>query len=226
MKTYFPVIQFLIMTVAFTFTGCSDLFLSRTFIDEMEKDSDGFFVAGKDFNVVPGDNGNAYHSRQEIMERTPASRKEKESMDQEKMLARELAQKESALGVEEYEKYMQVKPSLETTSEQIYYLNLSSREKDSYLVSKGVKDYRPNPQSLTYGNSKSQFFLISGQEKEDQDLRVGMDKNELTRNWGRPNKVDVAGNPRNQNERWTFSSGGKAKQVYIENGVVQGWSLE
>ena len=51
-------------------TGCAFM-ENRTFITEMEQESDGVFVAGRDFRTVPGDTGKAYRSREDIMMRTP-----------------------------------------------------------------------------------------------------------------------------------------------------------
>jgi hypothetical protein len=43
--------------------------------------------------------------------------------------------------------------------------------------------------------------------------------------WGRPAQVEVAGNPDNENERWTFFESGSMRQVYFESGSVQGWNI-
>ena len=59
-----------------TFTSCAGLLQNRTFIDEMDRESDGLFVAGRDFDAVPGDSGSAYRSNDEIRMRTPASESE------------------------------------------------------------------------------------------------------------------------------------------------------
>jgi hypothetical protein len=226
MKRVMTTPLFVILMAISLLPSCAELFGNRSFIDEMERDTDGFFVPGKDFMTISGDGGNPYRTRKEILERTPASRKEKERYNEERSLNEELANKESLLSAEEYEKYIQVRPQLESVSEQIYYLNLKTRERDSYLVTKGIKEYRPDPRDLNFSNAKSQFFLITGQEKDESELKVGMDKNELTKAWGRPSNIEIAGNPRYQNERWSFRVGGKTKKVFLENGVVQGWSME
>ena len=50
-----------------------------------------------------------------------------------------------------------------------------------------------------------------------------MSKQEVMSRWGRPDYVEVAGNPRLENEKWTFLINGKQGHVYFENGQVQGW---
>ena len=47
----------------------------------------------------------------------------------------------------------------------------------------------------------------------------------VVKSWGNPSKVDVAGDPKNQNERWTFYEKNKVKRVYFEKGLVNGWDI-
>ena len=49
----------LTMNLLFTLTGCAGMLANRSFIDEMDRDTDSFWVAGEDFNVTAGDNGRA-----------------------------------------------------------------------------------------------------------------------------------------------------------------------
>jgi outer membrane protein assembly factor BamE (lipoprotein component of BamABCDE complex) len=63
-------------------------------------------------------------------------------------------------------------------------------------------------------------------ERELPELFVGMKKDDVVRNWGRPARIEVAGDPSYQNERWAFYFNGKTKNVYFENGKVQGWELD
>jgi hypothetical protein len=53
-----------------------------------------------------------------------------------------------------------------------------------------------------------------------------MQKSTVISSWGRPVKVEIAGDPRNENEKWSFSENGKMRHVYFESGVVQGWTVD
>ena len=54
-------------------TSCSVFMPDRSFIEEMNRESDPFLVAGRDFPVVAGDSGEVHRSREEIQKRTPSS---------------------------------------------------------------------------------------------------------------------------------------------------------
>jgi hypothetical protein len=41
--------------------------------------------------------------------------------------------------------------------------------------------------------------------------------------FGRPTRVEVAGNPSYENERWLYSVNGATKYIYFESGRVEGW---
>ena len=43
-------------------------------------------------------------------------------------------------------------------------------------------------------------------------------------NWGRPDRMDVAGDPKFQNERWAYQRDGVTNYIYFENGRVEGWN--
>ena len=62
--------------------------------------------------------------------------------------------------------------------------------------------------------------------KDNNELLLGMDKKTVMKKWGRPTRIDVAGNPTNENERWSFYYNGKVRQVYFEKGVVNGWVID
>lgn len=62
------------------------------------------------------------------------------------------------------------------------------------------------------------------------DVRVGMNKQDVLFAWGQPQETFVAGDPRHQNEKWVYYVGlssqlGKAnaRAIYFENGFVSGW---
>lgn len=200
-------------------TGCAALLSGRTFIDEMDRESDSFWVAGEDFQTTAGDTGNAYRSRQEIMDRTPLDGLTKQEIEDKRSLRKEIAMKVNALSDEEYKQYSGVRDSLETDSEKAYYLSLPRGEKEDYLRTKFFSAYKRDsrsPASQDFGYMRSKATKVG----------IGMKKDDIVRIWGRPMQVDVAGDPRYENERWSFYDGSKVRQIYFENGVVSGWILE
>ncbi len=69
--------------------------------------------------------------------------------------------------------------------------------------------------------------LLRGHTNQRKGLYVGMDKQAVIRSWGKPYRIEVAGNPKNQNERWIFNKGNsRIDYVYFESGIVQGWEIE
>ncbi|MBP5296575.1 MAG: hypothetical protein J6Y94_04505 [Bacteriovoracaceae bacterium] len=205
-------------------TGCADLFLNRTYQSQMLLDRDQFFVAGRDFAVVPGDRDNPYRSDEEIQRRTPASGPEALRHQRDAALQDELAQKESMLSGSEYQKYLKAKENLEGISERIYYLNLNPQDRETYLISRGINEYKAP--RMTYQQQRSQFFLLSGQDYTAQELERGMTKEQLLHLYGQPAKIEVAGNPAYQNERWSFKVNGRWQWVYLENGRVVGLNAD
>jgi hypothetical protein len=184
--------------------GCADLFVERTFTREMDNDPDGLWVADQDFPVVPGDTGKAYRNRRDVLSRTPAT------------LEAELDQKLQKLTEQEYAEFMNNTRYMETTSEKIYYLDLPSVRRSEY-----ISDKKESSAAQRLG-----ILEIRDSRRENQDISVGMNKQEVVELWGRPSKIDIAGNPRLQNERWTFMGNGAARYVYFESGSVQGWGLD
>ncbi len=185
---------------------------NRTFISEMENDTDGFFVAERDFNVTAGDNGQAYRTLSEIRDRTPASKMEQEKYLSDAYLEEELTDLEAKLSYNEITQYQAYKDKLATTSEKIYFLKLRNYQaKDEYLVGKGLK------------KEETDDFSVSSAVNVG-DIIVGMDKSSVIKSWGRPNRVDIAGDPSYQNERWAFYRNGRLKYIFFERGVVNGWT--
>ncbi len=78
-------------------------------------------------------------------------------------------------------------------------------------------------QQSSYGSS----YETTGIE----NLRLGMNKNNVQRYLGRPGLVEVAGNPKYGFERWTYETSvptlrGYMKErrvIYFEKGQVVGW---
>ena len=207
------------MNLLFTLTGCAGMLANRSFIDEMDRDTDSFWVAGEDFNVTAGDNGRAYRTREEIRDRTPQDGLTQEEIQHNALLAKELSRKINAMSDDEYTQYVGIRDKLETDSEKAYYLNLAKYEREEYLRTKFFTAYQNNnrsPASHDFGFKRPKTTTVG----------VGMNKSDIMKIWGRPMQVDVAGDPRYENERWSFYDGSQVKQIYFENGVVSGWILE
>ena len=184
----------------------------RTYTDEMESQEEGMFVPNRDFQVVSGDSGDASISRRELLRRTPASRLEKEKYFEDLTLEDELAKLEDEQSQGMSEHYVRYRDRLKTKSEKIYFLKLATiRDRDDYLVSKGLY--------------QGQHSNVSPQEESaisNHELAQGMDKEAVLKSWGRPDLVEVAGNPKYENERWVYKRNRKTEYVYFEGGQVEG----
>ena len=124
--------------------------------------------------------------------------------------------------MKERELYNEVQTQFEGPSEKIYYLSLSPSERREYLDVKRI-DYGPR----SYGSYRSPSRgLASLAPIYRETLQLGMTKDQVVSTWGRPARVEVAGNPRNENERWAFYDNGRVKYVYFEGGAVQGWNVQ
>ena len=209
----------LLLTILVFSTSCAQFLAKRSFIDEMNNETDSFWVAGRDFQQASGDTGTAYRTREEVMQRTPLDGATKEEVERARSVQSELTRKVNKLSEEQYSKYQTVRSYLKTDSEKIYYLGLSEYERDSYVQTKMFSVYREKirrPASHDFGYKTAKA----------PEVNVGMRKNDVMKSWGRPAKVDVAGNPKYQNERWSFYDNGQMKQVYFENGKVSGWVVD
>lgn len=206
-------------------TGCAGMYYpQRTYIDQMEQE-DSFFVAGQDFPVVTGDKGFEGRTPEEVISRTPASAATQKERLQYKSVREELAAKVNNLTEYEMEEYRAALEFLPTDSDKIYFLNLPRHERLEYLMARG---YSPEI-SQKYLKDKSEAKGMSFFESRAvrvSEISVGMTKTTIVQAWGQPNRVDVAGNPVNENERWSYYDGGKVRQVYFEGGKVEGWSIE
>ena len=76
-----------------------------------------------------------------------------------------------------------------------------------------------------YRERNSGISLLKMREFGRSEIRSGMDKKAVLEKWGRPVRVDIAGDPAKQNERWSFNHSGRWRQIYFEGGVVQGWHM-
>jgi outer membrane protein assembly factor BamE (lipoprotein component of BamABCDE complex) len=50
-----------------------------------------------------------------------------------------------------------------------------------------------------------------------------MSKSDVMNHLGHPTRVEVAGNPSYENERWLYTRNGASNYVYFEAGHVEGW---
>lgn len=212
--------KILSLALIWQLVGCAHMLENRSFIDQMDNQQEDIFVPGEDFAYVPGDSGVPYRSKEEIAMRTPASEYESKRSAENSSLYRELSYRERRLSVREREMYNFVRDQLETPSEKIYYLSLSPTERREYLDSRKV-DY---PQvGYRRGGARG---LASLQPVYRNSLELGMTKDDVVNVWGRPARVEVAGNPTHENERWAFYENGSIKYVYFEGGAVQGWNIQ
>lgn len=210
---------FLLMILSM-FTGCAEFMRNRSFVDEMENQDEDLFVANRDFPTVAGDSGMAYRSREEIKGRTPASEMEISQRAEERSIYKELRDKESVLSPYQQSLYRVAEQYLETPSEKIYFLNLSDSEKLEYLDARNFRSYRANTKV------RGARELASLQPVYGKTLNMGMSKDDVINSWGRPSRVDIAGNPANQNERWAFYGNGAVRYIYFEGGRVEGWNVQ
>ncbi len=211
----------MMLSILILSSSCSMLLPDRSFFAEMERESDGFYNPGKDFPVVSGDTGEVGRSREEIKLRTPASDRAKKQNIETLSLAEELKTKEENLflGSNEplKEKYKLDKKFLQTDSDKLYYLSLTPSERETYIESKKL-DLKEELEQKTR--------MVERHSIRSSELFLGMNKDEVVQMWGKPARVEIAGNPSHQNERWSFLEDGSVKQVYFEGGKVQGWALD
>ena len=198
-------------------SSCSLMLPDRSYIDEMERNDDAISIPGIDFPVVSGDTGEVGRSREEVQARTPASERTKRLRSESDSLGHELVQKEAGLEEDEMERYSHDKKFLQADSDKLYYLSLSPYDRETYIATK-KDDLRDDL------NPKRN--ILSKRSIHSSELFLGMAKSEVVEVWGKPARVEIAGNPQNQNERWSFVEDGSVRQVYFEAGKVQGWALD
>lgn len=207
----------------FAFASCAALLEPRTFADKMsDGEEEGIFVPGKDFPVANGDTGKQYLSKDEIRSRTPASAYQAGLENERNSVSEELAELEGSMTPEEFERYEKIKGQFPSNSDRVYYLRLSPSEKYNYLNTLGIRSQADSPVRSTYGA----LSYLRSYQRTSRELFLGMDKDQVVDRWGRPDRVEIAGNPREGNERWTFQDNGGSKRIYFERGKVQGWVQE
>jgi hypothetical protein len=201
--------------VLFSMVSCDSLLIHREHEDVMDNEGESLFQPNKDFPVLSGDPGKKQMTKEEWDERIPKNKEEKKQFSQVQMLQKELSDLEDNLNDHEYEHYQLHKEKLSSISEKIYFLKISSiKQRDFFLFNKGKLD------TFTQVNTDVRQAI------RERSVVVGMSKEAVMQSWGRPVRVEVAGNPRWENERWSFLEYGKMKTVYFERGVVSGWDMD
>ncbi|WP_408097761.1 hypothetical protein ACJVC5_02275 [Peredibacter sp. HCB2-198] len=199
----------------FLLTGCAELYTGRSYLSEMENNNDArYFNPREDFPVVGGDSGRYWNTEEETRDRTPASEGDLAEENRKRSLRDELRKLEDSQSDDGSELYQKHKHQLKTVSERIYFLELPPSERYEYLASRGFLEEEKDE----YVNSKERAFAVS-----KQDIVLGMTKNEVVESWGKPLRIEIAGNPVNENERWLYRMRNGQKFIYFESGQVQGW---
>lgn len=207
----------LALSFSMCISGCSFLMPERSFLEEMERTDETFYAPGKDFPIMSGDSGETHRSMEEIKRRTPNSARNTRIIKEKKSIENELAQKLEVMNEEEMARYRNDEKYLLSESEKLYYLNLAEAEKVELIQAK-VHDLAEE-----INGKRDVLYKYSIHSRE---LTLGMEKNDVLQVWGKPARVEIAGNPTHQNERWSFFEDGNVKKVYFEGGRVQGWALD
>jgi hypothetical protein len=204
----------LAIIVSLTMLGSCAFAPDRSFLEEMDRPDDAFFVAGEDFDSVPGDSARVGRSRSEVWERTPKDKRQIASLQEKQYLSEELSDLESRQSSAKWNQYQRVKKRLGSTSEQIYFLKIPSlQERAAYLNSRGINKRGP----MRYTSTETVEAI------RNRDILLGMSKADVIKAWGRPDRIDVAGNPAYENERWAYSQRGERRVIFFESGKVEGW---
>lgn len=172
----------------------------------MSREDDSFLQPHRDFPVLMGDSGDWGYSEEVRRRRTPASVEESEEQQLQQALNWELADLESKQSPQARTHYHQYAHQFATISERIYFLKLPFFERYSYLESRGFISETPFSASAGTGG-----------------INLGMSKNEVVSAFGRPQRVEIAGNPSYENERWLYAGHGNQQYIYFESGKVGGW---
>lgn len=206
-KRFFILFTFLIQT------GCAELYTGRSYLSEMSHDDSTFFSPKEDFPVVAGDTGRDWMSESERRHRTPASEEDLSKDRATRALKSELRTLEGLQSEESLKFYEAHLKSLPTTSDRIYFLKLPPQERRDYLMSRGAiqetKSFITPYERMHAGRTN--------------DVFLGMNKQDVMASLGKPMRVEIAGNPRNENERWLYRLNGGQKYIYFESGKVEGW---
>lgn len=204
----------LIFPLLLGLTACSQFQTGRSYLSEMEYDDSPYYQPAQDFPVLAGDTGSMGRSLEDYAPATPLSKDAAYARKRESSLEGELLRLEEAQSEENLEFYQSQKKYFSTTSEKIYFLKLPNYEREDYLRSRGFED----KSSEIASRQPASYFGV-----RNASLGLGMNKQEVMDSLGRPYKVEIAGNPSFENERWAYKMNGATKYIYFEAGTVQGW---
>jgi hypothetical protein len=200
--------------------SCGPISVNRSFLEEMDRKDESFFQAGKTFDTIPGDTGNASYTRSEMLKRTPFNEDDRPAWSESGKIKKDLRYKLSKLNEKERIWFQRNESLFANDSQKIYFLDLSSEEKQQYMASLTGESYS---EPTKYRQPASYFGYKA---RGSRNVELGMHKNAVVEVWGNPHRVDVAGDPRYENERWTFYEQGRKRYVYFAQGKVEGWVTE
>ena len=193
--------------------SCTQMMSHRDYLGEMDYDDSGYYQPNEDFPVMAGDTGKVWESKSERRRRTPASVGEMQDRRNQTYLQDELKQLEGRQSDGQFELYEKYRQQLGSVSERIYFLKLPVYERKEYLLSRGFIKTEPR----SYVHSDQQLA------QRNNSVSLGMSKSEVMNSIGEPQRIEVAGNPSFENERWVYGRNGASKYIYFESGRVEGW---
>ena len=208
--------RYLFIPLLLGFSACSQFQTGRSYLSEMEYDDSPYYKPAVDFPVLAGDTGSYGRSLEDYGPATPLSKEAAYERKRETSLEGELLRLEESQSEEDQEFYRSQKKYLSTTREKIYFLKLPQYEREDYLRSRGFAEAASAPEEASR-QPASYFGLRSA------TLGLGMNKDEVVESLGRPYRVEIAGNPSFENERWAYKMNGATKYIFFESGTVQGW---
>lgn len=201
----------MLLTLLLLSQSCA--YTGRSFLSEMSHDDSSFYQPN-DFPVVNGDTGEMGISEEERRLRTPKSFADVAESRHRRVLLDELRTLENEQSDRALKFYERHKHRFATTSEKIYFLKLPTHERKEYLEARG----------FLIENKRSVASIREEMTRErDQDITLGMSKDQVLDSLGQPYRVEIAGNPVYENERWLYNVDGASKYIYFESGLVGGW---
>lgn len=110
-----------------------------------------------------------------------------------------------------------------------------AEENPGYRQLASQDDYDPYGDDLSDARAETEeaMRLEINEALKHQDIVMGMPMEDVVRAWGDPADVQVAGDPYNGNQKWTYFSGlsstwslKSGRIVYFESGRVVGWDRQ
>ena len=194
---------------------------------------DKFWKTGRDIRLVNGDPTTILQNNYAKNNRMPASTNNDSSIEKQelylKLIKLSPIEKGHYNGIEQY---------MKNITEKIYYLDLTPQERYEYrqaIIQQNNQGNVNNPNTWNLGRKgmnypMSRIHYMGNIENFHQYAKPGrivlnMSKSEVIHLWGRPDRKDIAGNPANQNERWIFNNKDGIREVFFEQGRVNGWKI-